>query len=200
MIASLALALTMAAEAMAQIPPYTVVDRMEPVNLPELMTKFDGSKVETAEEWEKVRRPELLDFFTRNMHGVRPVERPEGLEFVKLSPDVELLDGTIVRKRVCITFRGPRGEWGFNVLAFLPKSDKPVPSFVLICNRSLEKVIDAGLGVKSEFCPADTSRQFQSAVQDAGEDRRYALFRRSVDRHRPPRPEVNLDSRSKSEV
>ena len=136
--------------------PYVVVDCMEPVNLPELMKAFDGTEVKSVADWEGKRRPELLDFFSRNMHGVRPVERPADLAFAKTAPDREMLGGTAVRKMVRATFSGPYGKWGFDILSFLPKSDRPVPSFVLICNRALEKNVDPELKVRSEFCPVET--------------------------------------------
>ena len=136
-------------------PPWTVLDQMPPVNLPELMKTFDGKPVRTVEDWERTRRPELLDFFARNMHGVRPVERPADLAFAPTAPDAVMKDGTIVRKQVRATFSGPYGPWSFNILAFLPRTSRPVPAFVLICNRALEKNVDPELKVKSEFCPVE---------------------------------------------
>ena len=32
-------------------PPWTVLDQMPPVNLPELMKTFDGKPVRTVEDW-----------------------------------------------------------------------------------------------------------------------------------------------------
>ena len=152
--------------AFAVRPPHSMVDTMQPINLPELLKASDGTEVKTVAEWETKRRPELLDFFTRNMHGVRPVERPADLSFSKISPDCEMRDGTIVRKQVRVSFSGPYGEWGFDILAFLPKASKPVPAFVLICNRALEKNVDPDLKVKSEFCPAEeiTKRGYAIAI------------------------------------
>ena len=131
------LASTVSAVAGSWLNP--LVDCMQPVDLPELMRAADGSQVRTVAEWESRRRPELLEFFTRNMHGVRPVERPADLAFSPIAPDADMLGGTVVRKQVRATFSGPYGGWGFNILAFLPKSDRPVPAFILICNRALEK-------------------------------------------------------------
>ena len=135
--------------------PHPVVDTMPPVDLPELLKASDGTEIKTVEQWEAKRRPELLDFFTRNMHGTRPVERPADLKFTPISPDCEMLGGSMVRKQVRVSFSGKYGAWGFDILAFLPKSAKPVPSFVLICNRALEKNVDPELKVKSEFCPVE---------------------------------------------
>ncbi len=150
-----ALAALLACAGRGAFPPYTLVDNMQPIDLPELMKASDGSAVKTVADWEGKRRPEILDFFTRNMHGIRPVDRPDGLTFTPLAPDAEMKGGTIIRKQTRISFVGPRGSWGFNVLAFLPKSAKPVPGFVLICNRVLEKNVDPELKVVSEFCPAE---------------------------------------------
>ena len=147
-------------------PPHSVLEQMPPVNLPELMKSFDGTEVKSVADWEQKRRPEILDFFTKNMHGIRPVERPEGLAFTPLEADREMLDGKVIRKRAKISFKGPRGDWSFNVMAFLPKTDRPVPVFVFICNRALEKYVDSELKNISFFCPVDliTSRGYAVAV------------------------------------
>ena len=147
-------------------PNFPIVDCMQPVNLPELMQTADGTEIKTVEQWETKRRPELLEFFTQNMHGVRPVERPADLAFSPSAPDADMLDGTVVRKQVRATFSGPYGGWGFDILAFLPKSNSPVPVFVLICNRALEKQVDPELKVKSEFCPVEaiTKRGYAIAI------------------------------------
>ena len=100
--------------------PNSVVEQMPPVNLPELMKAFDGTEVKSIADWEQKRRPEILDFFTKNMHGIRPVERPEGLAFTPLEADREMLNGKVIRKHAKISFKGPRGDWSFNVVAFLP--------------------------------------------------------------------------------
>ena len=72
--------------------PYSMIEQVDPVNLPELMRCSDGSTVKNVEDWERKRRPELLDFFERNVYGVRPVGRPDDLRFVSASPDA-VLDG-----------------------------------------------------------------------------------------------------------
>lgn len=132
--------------------PYSMVEQVDPVNLPDLMRCFDGSPVKDAKKWEETRRPELLDFFTRNVYGIRPVEKPADIRFTPEAPDA-VLEGGIVRKRVRVDFSGPRGKWSFGILAFLPQSGKPVPSFVLICNASRVSHMDPELKTDSEFWP-----------------------------------------------
>ena len=132
--------------------PYSMIEQVDPVNLPELMRCYDGSTVKNVEDWERKRRPELLDFFERNVYGVRPVGRPADLRFVSASPDA-VLDGNIRRKMVRAEFSGPLGKWSFGILAFLPESEKPVPSFLLICNASRVQEMDQDLRRDSQFWP-----------------------------------------------
>ena len=63
-----------------------------PENVPELLETFSGQKIETREQWETVRAPELLEEFTREEYGRRPVERPASLTFSALEPDKAMMD------------------------------------------------------------------------------------------------------------
>ena len=126
-----------------------------PVNVPELMTDFSGAKVETVKAWEKTRTPELLDEFTKQEYGRRPVDRPPHLSFTTAEPDVVMMDGKALRKRVRITYGGKYGKSSFVATAFIPKQEKPVPAFLLICNRDPKENIDPSRKVKSGFWPAE---------------------------------------------
>ena len=130
----------------------------EPVGLPSLFRMSDGREVGSAEEWESVRRPEILKFATENIYGVRPVERPADLRFERLGVDCAFPAAKAVRRRTRAHFSGPRGSWSFDMTLFLPEaasSAHPVPAFVLICNRALEVFADIDLKVKSEFFPVE---------------------------------------------
>lgn len=127
----------------------------QPENVPDLMTTFKGEKVSSAEIWEKVRAPELLETFKREVYGRRPVERPDNLRFEPLEPDTEMMDGKAVRKRVRISYSGKYGDGAFAVTAFIPKCAKPVPAFLLICNREPAENIDPSRKRKSGFWPAE---------------------------------------------
>jgi len=136
----------------------TMYDHAEPINLPELMRTFDGRTITSVEMWERTRRPELLDYFTRNVYGVRPVERPADLAFTPIEADRFMPEVPAVRKRTRISFSGPAGAWSFEVCAFVPAgatSAKPVGAFVLICNRPLERYADIDRKVKSGFFPVE---------------------------------------------
>lgn len=138
--------------------PAALYDHAEPINLPELMKTSDGRDVRTVKEWETVRRPEILKFATENIYGVRPVERPSDLKFEQIEPDRQFLESGMFRRRVRASFSGPRGKWSFAITAFFPSgvsASSPVPAFLLICNRSMAKVVDLDRKTKSEFFPAE---------------------------------------------
>jgi len=144
-------------------------DHSEPVDLPPLMRMSDGRTVASVADWEKHRRPEILDFVTRNVYGVRPVERPDDLRFEPIGDDLEMPEISAVRKRVRISFSGPRGKWAFEVCVFLPKSasaSKPAPAFLLICNRPLAQYADIDRKVRSGFFPVEeiVRRGYAAAV------------------------------------
>ena len=128
---------------------------VEPRNVPELMTTFAGDRVTTVEQWEKVRAPELLDEFEREEYGRRPVERPPTLAFREESPDVVMMDGRAVRKRIRAVYSGPYGGGSFVFTAFMPVQPRPAPAFLLICNRDPAENIDPERRAKSDFWPAE---------------------------------------------
>lgn len=144
--------LVAAAGAAAQAAPL-------PEGVPELLKCEDGTCVTSAAQWERSRRPEIQRFFEREVYGVRPVGRPEGLGFEAIGQDKVMMNDKAVRKRIRASWKGPRGEWSFDFTAFIPKkavdAGRPAPSFVLICNRSPAENIDPERKVKSGFWPAE---------------------------------------------
>ena len=127
--------------------------------VPDLLTSEDGSKVETVAQWESVRRGEILEFFSREVYGKRPVDRPEGLSFSCEEPDRVMMDGRAIRKRIRASWQGPCGEWSFVFTVFVPKaaaeSGRKSPAFLLICNRPSNENIDPSREKKSYFWPAE---------------------------------------------
>ena len=126
-----------------------------PENVPELMRTTGGAAVAGREAWEKTRRPEIREFFLREIYGRRPVERPARLSFASDEPDRVMMDGKAVRKRVRVSYGDRCGDSSFVLTAFIPKSACPVPAFLLICNRDPAKNLDPERNVKSGFWPAE---------------------------------------------
>lgn len=116
---------------------------VRPVNPPPLMTTYDGAKtVTTREEWERVRRPEIVRYFTENVYGAAPTERPEGLRFERRA-EAEVTVGGVsaVRHEMTVRWRGPLGEHAFDFLAYVPKAPKKVPAVVFIANRRKDRIL-----------------------------------------------------------
>lgn len=164
--------------------PNTMYDHSDPVDLPPLMRMSDGRTVSSVRDWEDRRRPEILEFLTHSVYGVRPVERPDGLRFEPIGDDLDMPEIPAVRKRVRISFAGPRGKWGFDAYVFLPVSATPakrVPAFLLICNRPLERYADPDRKNRSGFFPVEeiVRRGYAAAVfrnEDLARDDYHPTF------------------------
>lgn len=81
------------------VPAYT---------LPDMMTCLDGTKVASAETWEKKRRPELMDLFTKYMYGKQP--QPDStFSFETIGSDRAVWNGRAMRRDIMLhlTADGP---------------------------------------------------------------------------------------------
>ena len=124
-------------------------------NVPELMATFKGEKVSSVEQWEKLRAPELFDAFAREEYGCWPDATNCTVSFSLAEPDAFAMGGKALRKRVRIAYTGDGGSGSFIVTAFIPVCKKPVPAFLLICNRTPNENIDPSRKNKSGFWPAE---------------------------------------------
>ncbi len=125
------------------------------VDVPDVLKTAAGQPVTTVAAWEQVRRPEVLELFKAQVFGRNPVERPDTLRFEPIEADKEMVDGKALRKRVNIRYTGPGGAGCIALTAFIPKTAKPAPAFVLICNRSSAANIDPDRLEKNPFFPVE---------------------------------------------
>ena len=134
----------------------------EPQNVPELMKTAAGEAVTTREQWEKIRRPELLRTFLEKEYGARPVERPADLKFEQLGADADVYGGKAVKKVVRGTYSGPGGAASFTFAAWIPKSAKPVPAFIHVSPRPAATAADLDGPRPVYYLPAEyiTSRGY----------------------------------------
>lgn len=102
-----------------------------PRNVPELLETFDGKKIDSVEAWEKTRRPEILDFFKKEVFGVRPVsvEDPSKVKY-EIRETNEMYGGKAIREVVDATYSGPNGKYVFTFISMRPKSSRPLPVFL----------------------------------------------------------------------
>ena len=60
--------------------------------LPDLFTSFEGKKIKSVRQWERIRRPEIMKFFAENMYGTIPTPPdPVKKSFTLVSEDKEFI-------------------------------------------------------------------------------------------------------------
>lgn len=134
--------------------------------LPDLLTALDGEKIDSAELWQKKRRPEILELFREHVYGKAPVVRPEKMWFEVLDIRQNMMDGAALRKQIGICFEGPKGKGMIKLILFVPNNiPKPVPVF-LLTGIGEKKHIDPDRNIKSQWWPAEEiiSRGYAAAA------------------------------------
>lgn len=103
------------------VPAYT---------LPDVLTTFAGKKVRSVEQWESVRRPEIMDFFAENLYGKVPTP-PDPIKKTSqvLKQNESCLEGLCTRKDIIMTFKNSKGSVDMPMILFVPNHIKgPVPA------------------------------------------------------------------------
>ena len=125
------------------------------LKLPDPLVTADGHPVASVREWKEQRRGEVLELFREHVYGRTPLGRPGHLHFDLLQSAPDAMDGQATLKRVRVSYAGPGGAGAINVVLFIPNvAAKPVPCFLLICNRPPSN-IDPTRQEKSPFWPAE---------------------------------------------
>ena len=113
-----------------KIPDYTLPD---PLMLP------NGTKIKSAEEWENVRRQELINLFSHNLYGYIPGKFKD-FKIFKQSIDKIFLNSFATKKEIRIYFNN---EIFIDLLIFIPNNlFKPAPVFLgmnFFGNHSISK-------------------------------------------------------------
>lgn len=105
----------------AKVPAYT---------LPEPLLTTGGEPVRSVKDWERKRRPELLDLFQTHVYGQSP-GRPSRMKFEVTSLDRTALGGTATRKEISVYFAGTKDGPQMSLLIYQPnRAKQPVPAFV----------------------------------------------------------------------
>ncbi|WP_051291145.1 prolyl oligopeptidase family serine peptidase [Pedobacter glucosidilyticus] len=137
-------------------PNFNYLENKVPAySLPEVLTTQQGIKVIHKIEWEKVRRPELLELFTNQVYGRVP-NTPFKTEVKIIRVDPNAMDGAATLKLIDITFSVNSKSLTIHLGLFIPNNiTKPSPAFLMICNRNPDENIDFHRVNKSEFWPAE---------------------------------------------
>ena len=98
--------------------------------LPELLTDLSGASIGSSEQWEQLRRLEILELFREHVYGRVPdteVRIEPRLEF----EDREALQGSAIMKEVVLEVSHAGDTLEIRMLIFLPKeTDGPSPVFL----------------------------------------------------------------------
>lgn len=122
--------------------------------LPELLVTLTGKEILKSSEWERYRRPEILELFTIHVYGRVP-RTPYNLDFKVVNEDPRAIGGLATAKQVDITVSAQGKSLVIHLYLFVPNNlKKPAPVFLLICNRAPEN-IDPTRNNKSEFWPVE---------------------------------------------
>lgn len=98
--------------------------------LPEILITASGMHIETAEQWEQLRRPELLELFKEHVYGRVP-DTQVNIRHRLVFEDREALDGSAVLKEVVMEIYKGEDTLQVDMLIFLPKDiEGPVPLFL----------------------------------------------------------------------
>jgi len=124
--------------------------------IPDPLVCQDGTRVTTAAEWTRKRRPEVLRLFEREVYGKTPPAPPEGLRFVVLTEDPHALGGAATRREVAVYFNA-KGTRHAEILLYLPnKHTRPVPVFVSLSFRGNQSVAnDPAIRMPAGWFPDD---------------------------------------------
>ncbi len=124
----IALLITQLAFAQQFVPNYDE-SKVPQFVVPDPLITFKQKKVKNVKDWEKKRRPELLDCFTQNMFGEIPGEiKIKSAEIVEQSENA--YNGKATRKQVELTFEKNGKKLNFTILIYLPKKKEKAPIFV----------------------------------------------------------------------
>jgi len=101
-----------------------------PFTLPDPLRMEDGRRVTNAAMWYRLRRPEILGLFQREVYGIPP-PRPPGERFQVVREDRHALDGRATRRNVEVDVTAVTSGPALRFTVFLPNNaPKPVPVFV----------------------------------------------------------------------
>src|SRR5205814_5128333 len=109
------LAFSAAAAAADRFPPADQLPSRP--DLPDPLMTLAGERVTTADQWEKVRKPELKELFQYYMYGYFPP--PQAVTAKADGADTPCLGGKATKRELTLTF-GPPGTPAIHLLLVLP--------------------------------------------------------------------------------
>ncbi|WP_114749398.1 alpha/beta hydrolase family protein [Pleomorphovibrio marinus] len=143
-------------------------------SLPDPFVSQNGKLIRTPQQWEHLRRPELVKLFEKHVYGQLPKDFDQ-ITFSLVNEDTQAMGGNAHLKEVDIRVERNGKAITMRLLLFVPqKKDKPAPVFLLITHRDPEN-IDPTRESKIDFWPAEemVERGYAAAafhVMDVSDD------------------------------
>ncbi|WP_236977963.1 alpha/beta hydrolase family protein [Membranihabitans maritimus] len=98
--------------------------------LPKVLLSKSGKDVSSVNDWENIRRPEVLKMFSEQMYGTVP-ETEVSVNFVVRKEINTALSGEATLKEIDMIFSSKNGRHKASLLLFIPNGVKgPVPMFL----------------------------------------------------------------------
>jgi (4-O-methyl)-D-glucuronate---lignin esterase len=102
-----------------QVPNYS---------LPDPLVDNTGRRLESPQDWQERRRPEIVKLFETHVYGRSP--RSQGVEFELKSVSRDALNRSAIRKEITIHLLPRSAGVSLNLLLYLPRSERAAPVFL----------------------------------------------------------------------
>ena len=100
------------------------------MKLPDILVAEDGRKIKNIDDWENIRRPEILELFETYVYGKIPNNKVN-IRFKVIKENNNALFGNAISKEVIVSFSNGIDSLHMNILIFLPKhKNESVPLFL----------------------------------------------------------------------
>jgi len=101
-------------------------------DLPKLLVTPEGKKIKSPEEWNKIRRPQILSLFSNLIYGRVPEpSSPIKIDFKVVKEDENFMKGKATRKDIDISIGNSSGNMTMRFIVFSPNNvEGPAPAFL----------------------------------------------------------------------
>lgn len=137
-------------------------ERLEQLNLPDVLSFADGRKITEREQW-GLRRKEIQKIICSEEYGFLP-PAPQNMKFEILKQSDSFCAGKVSMSKVLLTVELEGGSFSFPIYCTVPKDSRPCSAFLHINFRDAvpdeymptEEICDNGFAVIS-FCYSDVT-------------------------------------------
>ena len=127
----------------------------EELRIPDVLELSDGTRVGGVGKWEKLRREEILELFTREVYGRVPFRT----KCVKIEPHgagKKIYNGTVIQQKSRITAIAEHGMFSFPVWQYYPSGvEQSFPVFVYCMLRTQAEQYDLDGEEHMSFVPVE---------------------------------------------